>query len=74
TLKKVARESLQHVTKFQCHQQPPGNACGFYVVFHLMKAMELLSKDADPEEFEVMTTPSALMCCMAFARTLPPSS
>ncbi|CAL4933211.1 unnamed protein product [Urochloa decumbens] len=28
TLKKVARESLQHVTKFQCHQQPPSKACG----------------------------------------------
>ncbi|CAL4924945.1 unnamed protein product [Urochloa decumbens] len=57
SLKKVARESLQHVTKFQCHQQPSGNACGFYVVYHLMKAMELLSKDTDLEEFEVMTTP-----------------
>ncbi|CAL5089802.1 unnamed protein product [Urochloa decumbens] len=57
SLKKVAREILQHVTKFQCHQQPPGNACGFYVVYHLMNAMELLSKAADPEEFEVMATP-----------------
>jgi len=33
----------------QCHQQPPGNACGFYVVHHMFKAMELLSMANDPE-------------------------
>ncbi|CAL4892811.1 unnamed protein product [Urochloa decumbens] len=45
--------SLKHVTKFPCHQQPPGNACGFYTVNRIMKAMELL----DVKEFEVPTTP-----------------
>ncbi|CAN6356066.1 unnamed protein product [Urochloa humidicola] len=59
--KKVAKDSLEHVTKFPCHQQPPGNACGFYVAHHTMKAMELLtSMDRDPEEFEVTTTPISL--------------
>lgn len=56
TLKKMdTSTSLQHVTKFQCHQQPPGHACGFYVIHHMVKAMELLSMQGDPEEFEVMT-------------------
>lgn len=41
----------------RAHQQPPGNACGFYVVHHMVKAMELLSMANDPEEFEVPTAP-----------------
>ena len=35
----------------QCHQQPPDNACGFYVVHHMVKAMELLSMAGDPEVY-----------------------
>ena len=33
----------------QCHQQPAGNACGFYVIHHMVKAMELQSMHGDPE-------------------------
>ena len=33
----------------QCHQQPPGMTCGFYAVYHMLKAMELLSVKGDPE-------------------------
>ncbi|RLN28319.1 hypothetical protein C2845_PM05G17070 [Panicum miliaceum] len=56
TMKVDNSSGLQHVTKFSCHQQPPGNACGFYVVNHMMDAMELLSIDGDrEEEFEVRT-------------------
>ncbi|RLN30144.1 hypothetical protein C2845_PM05G19510 [Panicum miliaceum] len=44
TIKKMVNSSsLEHVTKFLCHQQPPGNACGFYAIHHMMEAMELLS-------------------------------
>ena len=35
----------------QYHQQPPGNVCGFYVVHHMVKAMELLSIADDPEVY-----------------------
>jgi len=34
---------------FALHQQPASHACGFYVIHHMVKAMELLSMHGDPE-------------------------
>ena len=42
---------LVYLSFLQCHQQPPGNTCGFCVIHHMVKAMELLSMADDPEVY-----------------------
>ncbi|TVU43662.1 hypothetical protein EJB05_10148, partial [Eragrostis curvula] len=52
----MVSKKLAHVTKFPCHQQRPGNECGFYTAHHMMLALGLLDVDK-PEDLEVVTTP-----------------
>ncbi|TVT99675.1 hypothetical protein EJB05_54936, partial [Eragrostis curvula] len=41
---------------YTCHQQRPGNECGFYTAHHMMLALGLLDVDK-PEDLEVVTNP-----------------
>ncbi|CAL4906881.1 unnamed protein product [Urochloa decumbens] len=54
--KGLDKKTLVHATKFPCHQQPPGNACGFYAANHMMEALRTLDLD-DPKGFEVLSMP-----------------
>lgn len=35
----------------QCHQKPSGNQCGFYVIDHITKAIELPGVKGEPEVY-----------------------
>ncbi|KAL6890172.1 hypothetical protein ACP4OV_008935 [Aristida adscensionis] len=43
---------LTHLTDFECHQQPPGDACGFYVCHNMAFIMEESTKKK-PQDIKI---------------------
>ncbi|KAL6879629.1 hypothetical protein ACP4OV_012288 [Aristida adscensionis] len=48
----MKKSKLTHITDFECHQQPPGDACGFYVCHHMALIMEESTKKK-PQEIKI---------------------
>ncbi|KAL6900918.1 hypothetical protein ACP4OV_005594 [Aristida adscensionis] len=46
-LTKKKKAKLTHVIDFQCHQQPPGDACAFYVCHHMYITAESTKKNLE---------------------------
>ncbi|KAG2651053.1 hypothetical protein PVAP13_1NG074519 [Panicum virgatum] len=62
------------ISFLQCHQQPPGNTCGFYTAYHMMIAMDFTNlQDHEAAQQERSTFIDLLLPLLSEYDNLQPS-